>query len=263
MGMLTTEQRFKAETGQRFLLNGEIRCQALSKSQVSKWRVEHDDWLTPTDELWPECQCTKRAEPGKFVCYFHGGLTPRKEPIKSIFDVLPVDLGEKVRHLLGDPAYISRQEDIAVLRARQWDLLEKLQRADSDEAWGNVTEALYELQHGHEDLAANLLKDALTSSEDGKRLWQEYYEVEKILNAVTATEVKTAKELQSMATAEQVGRLINRIFEILTTGSDKYIDDTRARADFIRYIVGELNRTVNLSASAVVGLLESSSRETD
>lgn len=262
--MNITEQRYREDSGERFLKNGEIRCQALSKSQIRRYREEHDDWATPNEDLWPECQCPKAAEPGMYACYFHGGKTANPRPMRSLMDVLPIDLGEKVKILLSDPAYISRKEDIAVLRARQWELLDKLRNlTDSEESWGAVSDALFELQKGNEDIAANLLKEALNTSKEGTNLWREYYDVEKILKDVTATEVKTAKELQSMATAEQVGRLMNRIYEILMSGAEKYIDDKQQQSAFLRFVAGELNRSVNISPATIIGLLDSGSRQED
>ena len=262
--MNITEERFRQGTGQKFLQDGRIRCQGLSKGQIYKWREEHDDWATPSSELWPECQCVKAAELGLYACYWHGGRTPKKINPTTLYDTLPIDLAEKFKILITDPAYISRKENIAVLRSRQWEILEKLQaRSDSEETWGTVADALYELQKGHEDIAATLLKEALANIDDGKNLWDEYYKVDKILNDTTGVEVKTAKELQSMATAEQVGRLMNRIYEILTSGAEKYINDKQQQSGFLRYVAGELNRSVNLSPATIVGLLESGSGQPD
>ncbi len=262
--MSITEQRYREGSGERLCKNGEIRCQAISKTRVRHYREEHDDWVTPVQELWPECQCPKAAEQGMFACYFHGGRTAEPRPLRTIMDVLPLDLGEKVKILLSDPSYISRKEDIAILRARQWELLEKLQaKTDSEEAWGAVADALFELRHGNDGVASDLLKQALDTAKEGSNIWQEFYNVEKILKDVTVAEVHTAKELQSMATAEQVGRLMSRIYDILTAGAEKYIEDKQRQSAFLRFIAGELNRATNVSPATVIQLLESGSGEAD
>lgn len=258
------EQRYREGSGERFLKNGEVRCQAISKGQMRRYREEHEDWDTPSADLWPECQCVKAAIPGTFVCYYHGGGGREKLPVKNVLDVIPLDLREKVELLMGDPNYISHREDIAILRARQWELLQQLEeRSDGEETWGLVSEALYELRHSNEDSAAKLLEQALKTVDDGKNLWKEYYTVEKLVSDNKMAEVKTAKELQSMATAEQVGRLMNRVYEVLTSGAEKYIEDKHAQSGFLRFVAGELNRAINFSPATVIGLLESGSGEED
>ena len=263
--MSVTEKRWREKSGQQYLADGiSVRCQAISKGQARKWRLENDDYETPTDELWPECQCTHGALPGAFVCFWHGGKSKLAQKARGIVDVVPYDLGEKIKILLDDPYYISRREDIALLRARQYELLESLQETlGSEEAWGTVDDALYELMRGNDEIAAEMLKKALQSTKDTKHVWDEMYKLENVLKDMTGTEVKTAKEMRTMATAEQVGRLMSRMYDILMYGAEKYIDNKQQQTAFLQYVARELTGAVNFGAFTVSGELESGSREED
>lgn len=258
-----TEKRWRECSGQQYMSDGlTVRCQAVAKGQVQRWREEHDDRLTPTEELWPECQCTRAAEPGAYVCRWHGGYSPGANQARSIYDVVPLDLGNKLKTLLEDPYYMSRREDIALLRARQWELLEALsENMGGLEAWGTVDDALYELERGKEQEAAQLLREALRQTKETQRSWDEIYKVSNVLKDMTSTEVKTVKEMRSMATAEQVGRLMERILNILTYGAEKYIEDKRQQSSFLQYIAREFVGATNLRALATGEQLEPGSGE--
>ena len=256
-----TEKRFREGRGIKYMNDGRVRCQATSNTQVFKWRTESNDFDMPIEELWPECQCTKAATPGMFVCRFHGGQKlPRQ--IKSMMDVIPIDMQEKFEIMLNDPAYISRREEIALLRARQLEVLEQISDGiGNPEAWGIVADALAELNKGNEDVCKARLIEALKSANEDRRAWAEIYDVQKLLKDTTGVEVKTAATLKTMATAEQVSRLISRVYDILMTGATKYIDDNGQRASFIAYIASELGRSVNLSPATISGLIEAGSGE--
>jgi hypothetical protein len=256
-----SEQRFLEGSGVKYMQNGNVRCQALSNSQMRRWRMAHNDYDTPNEDLWPECQCPNASTPGLYVCRFHGGLRQRKD-IKSIADVMPFDLGEKFKVLLEDPAYISNRENIALLRARQWELLE--QQADqvgNPEAWGIVSNALHELRRGNEQTAERMLEDALQSANNEHKAWEEMYRLETLLKDMKSAEVKTAATLKTMATAEEVGRLVARVYEILTSGAQKFIEDKHQQSYFLAYVARELTGAVGLSPVTVSGLIDAGSRE--
>lgn len=253
---ITTEVRFREGTGERYVSSGEVRCQGQSKNKLRRWRESHNDWETPSEDIWPTCQCEKPAVPGMFACMYHGGMTPSKDKPKSIFDVMPVDLGDKLRTLMEHPDYISNREAINVMQARQWELLETIKEGyGTAEAWGMVADALYQLKQGKLVEAETQLEEALETPANEKEVWQEYRQVQKIIDTMKSTEVKSAKELKLMATADQVAGLLNHMYNVINKGVEKYVSlqyingytEKRAQADFLNYVAGEIFKSANIS----------------
>jgi hypothetical protein len=246
--------RFKEGSGERFLENGAMRCHALARSKIRAWREAYDDYDTPTELLWPECQCGLGAEDGQFVCRFHGGKSPRtKNPPRSILDVMPLDMAQKFRAVMESSDYISRKDDIILFKTRIMMLLEDLdQEASSEEAWASVHEALVKLQQGDTLNAIEYLKYAISAKINKQEIWQEIHKAEKMLSDLTTTQVRTAKELQSMATAEQVNALITSILQIIMSGATEYISDPMQRSEYTRRIVRELQEVTGTTAQQMV-----------
>lgn len=247
--MTISERRFREGKGVHYLKNGSIRCHAISKTKVRAWRLEHNDEETPTQELWPDCQCGRAALPGLFLCKYHGGLTRKagnKNP-KSILDVVPVDLRNKLKTLFDSPDYISRKQDILLLKARQWELLENLNSTlGGQDAWELVHDAIEQLRSGEVDVAETLLEQATDSIRQEKEIWDEVYRAETIIKDLTTAEVKNAKELRSMVTAEQVMALVSKIYDTIAESLEKYIEDPKDRREALYYIGSRFGQFTNL-----------------
>lgn len=260
-GMGVAERRFREGSGEKYLLNGEMRCQGISVSQIRKWREAHNDYDTPNEDLWPECQCHQPAVDSMYVCRFHGGHQ-RPKMVRTLMDAIPIDMQDKFRAMMEDPVYISLREDIALMRTRMISVLESINEGvGNPEAWGYVSDALYELRRGNEDVAEERLVTALKEAAQDRQAWEEIREIQKLLKDTKGMEVKTAATLKTMATAEEVSRLIARVLDILTRGAEKYIDGKIQQTLFLTYVSGELARAVNFGPVAVGGLLEAGSRE--
>lgn len=253
------EQRFREGLGVQFLKDGRIRCHALAKNKVYQWRVAHDnDWETPSDELWPECQCHLGAEPGFYVCRFHGGETPRTvNPPRSIADTLPDSLASKYAALMANPDYISRKEQIVLTVARQMELMEDLsEQAGNEEAWGMVAEAAVLLKQGETVQAEYLLDKALDYTNREKEIWREYYQTNSVLRDLTNTQVKTAKELKQMATTEQIQYLMQNMETIIVETGKRYVHDADKRREFIADVGAEFARfNINRNPAVVRQLI--------
>lgn len=258
-----TEQRFREGRGARYMSDGQrVRCQAQSKNQLRDWRIKNQNDSLDNDAIWPECQCTRAAVYGAYACSLHGGLTPSKKKPESILDVIPYDLGEKLKIIMENPNYISSRTDIMLWNARQWELYEKLSaETGSKEDWERVAEARRLLKNGDFTQAAALL-DASLSSHDTKRdVWEELHKVEKTVNELRSTEAKVAKEMRLMASAEQVERLMDRVFSILMRGIEKNVTDSSEQTRLIQYVIGELSAAINIGPSAIGRFLDAGSRE--
>lgn len=248
------EERFTEGSGERYMKDGRIRCHGMARSRVRAWREEHQDWDTPTDDLWPEMQCHMAAEEGFFVCRLHGGKTPTTvAPPRTMIDAMPVDLANKFRVIMENPDYISRKEQIVLAQARQWELLEELkQTAGSEEAWGMVHEAYVLLKKGEDIQAKLMLEDALDHTKRHREVWEEVYRTDKVLVDLTNTQVKTAKEMRQMATTEQILRLMQGIENVVIAAGKQYIKDEKQRNEFIRDVGHELGRFINFRPQTVI-----------
>lgn len=249
IGTNLSEQRFRSGSGIQYCANGKVRCQAVSVLQVNRWRETYNDYETPIAQLWPECQCGNAAVDGYFVCEFHGGIVARRTGgIRSFYDVIPVDMREIVDALIENPTYIDRREDIIVMQAMVWDLLQTLgTKVGSAEAWSMVREAHIALKNGDEATAAMLLDSALSAEEDKRDIRAEIRDTEKVLKDLTKTQVSTAKELRLMATSEQILALLNNIQNLIRDSGAKYIDDSEALNEFYTDIAAGIRRFANLS----------------
>lgn len=259
--MNITEKRFRENSGVRFLKNGEIRCHALAKNKVRKWREHFDDYDTPSEDLWPECQCEKAAVPGHYACHFHGGdAVSTVNPPKTILDAMPIDLSEKFKVLMETPHYISRKNDILLIQSRQWELLEELKyEAGTEEAWGMVHEALVYVKKEDAVNARDLLERALRTTSRKEEIWKELYKVEGVLQDLTRVQTNTAKEMRLMATTEQVGALFANILSLIIQGANQYIDDSTKRAGFLQFISREAGRLANANPATIINQLEAGS----
>lgn len=260
-----TEKRFREASGVQYLGDGRIRCQGLSKGQIRKYRQEHNDFLTPKEDLWPECQCVKAAEEGAFACKFHGGRTPKGDGSpRTMLDVMPVDLADKFRTIVDNPMYISRRDDIALLQARIWHLLEEMSlQIGSEDAWGAVHEALLELRKGNEMEALTLLEEATTAHKEERDNWEEILKTEQHLKDLTNTQMRTAKELRLMASAEQVSALIMNIQQTILYNVKEYIDDPKKQQLFLQSISAAIGRFANFGNTGSVAQLVAGSYAED
>lgn len=254
------ERRFREGSGEKFLGNGEIRCQAVSKAKLRRWRIEFNDEDATADDTWPETQCEKGAEPGAFACKFHGGQTPKQLTTtpRSLIETMPIDLGEKLKVLMQNPQYWSRREDIMMMQARNWELMEELQKsAGSEEAWGYVQEALIAIKRGRDAEAKLLLEEAMEHVDRRKEIWEEVRKNENVIKELTNTQVRTVKDLNQMATTEQVTAVVLNLYDIMANGAKKYIHDPSSRSQFLRDIAKAISRYANLSPLSVDREIES------
>lgn len=263
MAMTKTERRFREGLGIKYMADGQrARCQAQSKNQLREWRVVHQDWITANDDIWPDCQCVRAAVPGTYACTLHGGLTPAKDKPQSLLDVIPIDLSDKFKTIMENPEYLSNRNDIMLMILRQWDLIEQLgNQAGSKDDWDKVQEVDRLLKRGELVKASSLLQNALDSHKNKKDVWDEIYKVENVVKDLRSAETKIAKDLKLMASADQVERLMDRVFTVLMRGIEKYVTDSSEQVRFIQYIVGELSNLVNIGPATVGYFLESGGEE--
>lgn len=245
--MKLTEKRFREASGATHTEGGLVRCQGLSNRKVNKWRAEHNDFETPNEKLWPECQCPNPAAVGFFVCKFHGANTHnQRRKTRTFEDLVPTDLRDMIETVTSDPNYMSRRTDIILLQARKAQLLDRLkQEVGLTEAWESVRLAELALKADDKDQAQELLENALNAGINDRNIWQEIYQIDRGLRDLTTTQMKTAKELKLMATAEQMSQLVASVYELIMSGAEKYIADDKAYMQFMTMISKGIQRLAN------------------
>lgn len=231
------ERRFNEGLGVRYMGDAKtIRCQGNSKNQLRKLRAERNDWESPSEDFWPDAQCSMPAEPGLYVCKFHGGMSRKKEP-RTVLDMVPIALRQKLEMVQDNPNYLDRSSDIYLLEARKLELLERLSdNPGQAEAWGMVGDALYNLRKGELIQAENLLDEAMQHSDAEKEIWKEITGLAGSQQVIASTQAKVMKDLKLMVTMEQVMYLISVVQRSLGEATERFIDDPRTRQAVVDYV---------------------------
>lgn len=213
--LTTTEKRWRGGSGQQYLRDMvTIRCQAVSKAKLRQFRIERGDLELTTDDVWPEGQCPLAAEPGTFVCKYHGGksIAPVKGRIFS--PMIPIDMQEKIEILQQNPDYISREMQIWELLAMNAQLYERM------EGLGGGPDSFEKILDGLQMMEGGMIADgikairAIVSSEKSARELRDELRVNmNLLKELTKVQVSTAKELKTMATTDQVMNLVEGLVD--------------------------------------------------
>lgn len=244
-----SEIRFYEGKGEQYLKNNRVRCQATSAAATRRVREETGDYESDSSTFWPKNQCGLVAVDGTFLCKFHGGakqaLYKRED---SYLGVFPTDIAERIKTLQKNPDYLSRADDINLMRARIMQLGERLLSSqESEEAWGEVSNALAALNRGEIVQATELLERSLNYHDVELETWDEIHKTENTLTTLTNTQMKTMKELRLMASYEQVLRLTGAIYEIIQTAADTYITDGSSRTQFGNHVAHKFQQLIGSS----------------
>jgi hypothetical protein len=116
-----------------------------------------------------------------------------------------------------------------------------------------VADALALLRQAKLLEAESELDEALKSQMTKKEAWYEIRQIDKLINQQKVSEVKNAKELKIMATADQVAALLSNIYNVISKGVEKYMKidyiegygDKRAQADFLQYVADVIYKSSN------------------
>lgn len=220
------EQRFKDGTGERYLKNGNVRCQGSSKTKIKRLRIQYNDPTLRADDLWPECQCSWPAIEGTFGCILHGGSSPNARK-QSVTDWMPYDLREKVQILESNKdALFNRDNEIKQLIAINAQLYESMDDLVLGiEAYQTVAEARKKLAAGEVVEAGVLLDIALQDARTEREIRIELRENIKLIDKLTSTQFNIRKELKLMATVDQVRALLEGMYRSFERIATKYIPE--------------------------------------
>jgi len=178
-------------------------------------------------------RCKRNATPGRNVCYYHGGATPRGFALpqtktgKRSKD-LPTRLLATYEQSLDDPELLELRDDLALLEARLRDLLGRVDTGESGQAWRLA------------DSAYRAMEKALADSDDvayaaafanlgqvikrGLADYAAWDEVNKLLDQrrrLVESERKRLVEMQAVITTERLMLLITAIAGVVK----QHVDD--------------------------------------
>lgn len=248
------EKRFREGLGQRYMVNGKVRCHGCSKTKLKLLRAERNDPTLEAADLWPEAQCSQPAVEGTFGCSFHGGKSKNANK-KAISDWLPYDLKEKLSILESNKdALFNRDNEIAQLLSRNAQLYESLDDLVlGEEAYQTVAEAKKALIAADVGTALRLLDIALKDVRTEKEVMIEVRENIKLLNTLTLNQFTIREKLRVLATMDQVKNLIDGIYRGFEKVVSIYIPDDKVRSKAVYEFADMIRNMANARHTAELG----------
>lgn len=222
----------------------------------------------------PECgaktksgkPCTVAAMPnGK--CYRHGGSTPSGIASASFrhgrySKHLPERMAGEHAASMQDPELLAQRSDIALLVARQCDLLDRVDTGESGEMWSSLLGSIKEVQRVRKEVNQAMLSedvqglrrsgkdlsDALDSMESLAQggvsdyaAWREIRSVSEQLRKARESETKRLVQMQQMVTQDRANTMLGTVLLVLRT----WIRDP----EMLRGISADLRRVVAIAIS--------------
>lgn len=180
---------------------------------------------------------------GTNVCKYHGGKSLRNIGNKNyingytskdfIMAKMPKALREKYDVAIADDDLIVLRKDIALLEARIWQLVEKIEEQESGKTWFMARDAYREMRaamDGHDEVALKAalfeLDNAIRKGARDYMVWQEIQQVMEQKRKLTVDERKRLVDLKQMMTIEQTMLLIQKLANLVKAN---VTDDTALR----------------------------------
>jgi len=221
-----SERRFLDGRGEKYLKNGEIRCQGVSKTKLRYYRLEKQDPTLTSDDVWPDAQCTHPAVDGTYLCTFHGGKSPNIKK-RELYEFMPPELQEKYLALKDVNDLMDRSRELNELTARKAELYQMLDELVlANEAYQTVHEAKMAIQSGNGVKAGILLETILMNPRSETSIHAEIREIDKLLESITRTHFGILKDMKEMATTDQVSAMKEKFFSIVKIAIDRNIKDS-------------------------------------
>lgn len=223
----TAKRRFLDGTGERFTGDGRIRCHAVSMYKLRQKAGPENRRLTD-EEIWPDCQCRLAATPGVYVCRFHGGHHKHRKQ-DDMNSYVKTNLADRVLLALQDPEILDQRKNIALLEARNSQLLEQLES-------GGLTQydSLQALRRGVNKIKAGDVADGVSSITatldalaDTKASWDELRTNMRTIQGLQQAEVKRQKEMRLTLTAEQVMAKFEQLVQGVLAAVEKNVSDPK------------------------------------
>jgi hypothetical protein len=164
-------------------------------------------------------------------CRQHGGKTPvgpaspnwEHGGYSRLFPTLPQRLQESANRAYNDPEYLATRKAIALLEAREEELLGKLDTGESGTAWGQaaiIVEAMMSCVMEQGDITqmpelVRQLRDQIRRGSADFYSWREISQVMEDKRRMKETERKRLEAMQAMMEAKAVVAIIQRLLGIV------------------------------------------------
>jgi hypothetical protein len=182
-------------------------------------------------------RCERWTTPGYNVCPSHGSKTPRGVAHHSFTHgrfsrSIPARLSESYEEALNDPRKLELADELAVIVARNREMLSSLDSGESDGLWLRLRDHKRKMDkarsNGDDDAAAahfNALRRMIERGADDAERWAELMKNVDQQRKLAESERKRKVEDHQMATTEEVMAIMGAILAIIT----RHVPDTRTR----------------------------------
>ena len=172
-------------------------------------------------------RCKNTASHGYPVCRFHGAGSKNKPGGRPIVHGrysknLPIRLAAKYAEALADPDLLVLRDELALVDARQGELLERLDSGESASRWKAVQTAHTGLQAaiGAKDsriflAAMAALGEAVKAGGSDSALWREIGEVVEQRRKLSESEHKRLVAMQQVVTVDRAMILLGAVVSVI------------------------------------------------
>lgn len=192
-------------------------------------------------------RCTQPVAPGREVCRFHGGHSPRGFAHPStthgrISKDLPTRMAANFQAALADPALIELRGEAALLESRLADLLARVDTGEAGELWLKMSAAATAFtaasRAGQSAEALQAARDMADLAGKGRADWMSWSDVLRTVEALRRVKDSERKRIESahnVLTADRAMLLV----AALTDAVRRHVSD-RKTLDLIGREIGRL-----------------------
>ena len=202
-------------------------------------------------------QCGAWAVPGREVCHWHGGKSPRGLAHPStktgrFSKDLPTRMLGNYQAALSDPDLVALREELALVTARESDLLSRVDTGEAGAHWHGIRQALADFRSAQrrEDgaAAASALREMERLVDLGiadYRAWAELLGAIESRRRLAETERRRLEAMQQMITTERAMLLVAALVDAVR----RHVDDRRV----LDAIGREVEKIVVVEGAVVAG----------
>ena len=182
-------------------------------------------------------RCRRFPTPGRAVCRFHGGKTPRGMALPQTkgghySKDLPTRLAERYAEALRDAALLELREEIALLDARLADVLGRVDSGESGAAWATLDTLMRAYRraqaegHTEAEVAAGELERVTGGGMQDHAAWSEVRSLIDQRRRLVESERKRLVEAQQMLSVGEVMLFVTA----LADAARRHVGDPRVLA---------------------------------
>lgn len=180
---------------------------------------------------------------------------------RELADYATKDIAGKFRTFVEDPELFSQRQNVAMLYARNAQLLED---PALDLTNSKARKSLYRgvdlLEAGDVMAGIRVIKEALQGLDSTKSAWDEFRQNANAIKDLSNAEVNRAKEMRLTLTGDQVLSMIDRLLNVVTDAIEGNVQDPVIQGRVIRTIVGGSRELIGSGAGALLQSIGNQSR---